>query len=74
MFPMKLIQVQVLEILRGLKPQLQRRANLLSELNFNTTCFRTHNKIKVLYFTQIDTTMENELSIYTIKPKHLTFY
>ena len=62
MFPLKLLQVQDLKILSDLKAQLERRANLLSELNFNTMCFRAHNEIKVLYFTQIDMTMLYELS------------
>ena len=49
MFSLKLVQVQDLKILSDLKAQLERRANLLSELNFNTMCFRAHNEIKVFY-------------------------
>ena len=59
MFPLKLIRVQDLKILSGLKAQLQRSANFLSELNLNTTCFRAHNEIKLLYFTKIDTIMSS---------------
>ena len=58
MFPLKLIRVEDLKILSGLKAQLQGSANFLSDLDFNSMCFRDHNKIKLLYFTKIDTIME----------------
>ena len=58
MFPLKLIRVQDLKILSGLKAQLERSANFLSDLNFNSTCFGDHNEMKLHYFTKIDTIME----------------
>ena len=58
MFPLKLIRVEDLKILSGLKAQIQGSDNFLSDLDFNSTCFRDYNDIKLLYFTKIDTMME----------------
>ena len=58
MFPSKLIRVEDLKILCNLKAQLYGSANFLSDLNFNSTYFRDHNEIKLLYFTKIDMIME----------------